>query len=134
MEFGIMNNIIYKKIYKFTDLVAWQEGHKLVLMIYSLIKQFPIDEKFGLADQLKRAAVSVTSNIAEGFTKKSSKEKNQYYNRSVGSLTEIQNQLIIGKDIGIVSQENYLRVTKQSLIVHKLLNGLIRSTRLKEYE
>lgn len=127
-------NTIYKKIYKFTDLVVWQEGHKLVLMIYSLIKQFPIDEKFGLADQLKRAVVSVTSNIAEGFAKKSSKEKNQYYNRSVGSLTEIQNQLIIGKDIDIISQESYLRVTEQSLIVHKLLNGLIRSTRLKEYE
>lgn len=127
-------NTIYKKIYKFTDLVAWQEGHKLVLMIYSLIKQFPIDEKFGLADQLKRAAVSVTSNIAEGFTKKSTKEKNQYYNRSVGSLTEIQNQLIIGRDINIITQENYLKLTEQSLIIHKLLNGLIRSTRLKEYE
>ncbi len=126
--------IEYKKIYKFTDLAVWQEGHKLVLMIYSLIKQFSIDERFGLADQLKRAAVSVTSNVAEGFTKKSAKEKNQYYSRSVGSLTEIQNQLIIGKDIDVISKENYLKITEQSLIVHKLLNGLIKSTRLRRYE
>jgi len=82
-ELRIVNgNNEFKKIAKFTDLVAWQEGHKFVLMIYSVAKDFPDCEEYGLKSQLQRAGVSYTSNIAEGFAKHSSKEKNKYYKRN----------------------------------------------------
>lgn len=64
-----------QKIKSFTDLEAWKEGHEFVLTIYKITKEFPKDEMFGLTSQLRRAAVSIVSNIAEGFTRESSKEK-----------------------------------------------------------
>jgi len=81
------------KIRHFTDLRAWQEGHTLVLAVYKVTKDFPKEELFGLTNQIRRAVVSVTSNIAEGFTRYSSKEKNQFYFVCLGSLAEVQNQL-----------------------------------------
>ena len=64
-----------KKIKNFTDLETWKEGHKLVLLIYEATRLFPKEEKFALIDQMRRAAVSITSNIAEGFSRQSKKEK-----------------------------------------------------------
>ena len=86
------------KITKFTDLHVWQEGHKLVLMIYKYTDIFPDKERYGIIDQMRRAAVSVTSNVAEGFSRRSLKEKSRFYDMSQGSLVELQNQLIISKD------------------------------------
>ena len=124
----------FKKITKFTDLITWQEGHKLVLMVYKLTGTFPKEEKYGLVDQLRRAAVSITSNIAEGFSRQSSKEKVQFYTTSLGSLTEIQNQLIVSKDIGYLSKEEFVKIANQTVIVHKLITGLNKATRIKKYE
>jgi len=87
------------KIKSFMDLDAWKEGHRLVLEIYQITKKFPREELFGLTNQLRRAAVSFTSNIAEGFSRNSYKEKLQFYSMALGSLTEIQNQLLISRDI-----------------------------------
>ena len=87
------------KIRRFTDLNAWKEGHKLVLMIYNFTKNFPKEEIFGLVSQMRRCSVSITSNIAEGFSRQSYKEKAQFYAISLGSVTELQNQLLIAKDI-----------------------------------
>lgn len=96
-----MGNV--QKIQSFTDLYAWQAGHKLVLSIYEVTQKFPKEELFGLTNQLRRAAVSITSNIAEGFSRSSYKEKSQFYSMALGSLTEIQNQLLIAKDIKYLS-------------------------------
>ena len=63
-----------KKIQRFTDLAVWQEGHKLVLMIYKETENFPPEEKYGLVNQMRRAIISITSNIAEGFSKKKSQD------------------------------------------------------------
>jgi len=123
-----------KKIHKFTDLVVWQEGHKLVLLIYKVTKTFPAEEKFELIDQLRRATVSFTSNIAEGFTRKSFKEKSQFYNMAKASMTEIQNQLIIAKDVGYLSKEIFNEIAQQSVLANKLLSGLLKATRLRKYE
>ena len=120
-----------KKIKSFTDLIAWQEGHQLVLEIYRLIKEFPKEERFGLASQISRAAVSVTSNIAEGFSRKSDKEKIQFYHNALGSLTELQNQLLIAKDIKYISREDFSKTAEQSVQIHKLINGLIKSLKSK---
>lgn len=124
----------FKKIQKFTDLIAWQEGHKLVLLIYEITKTFPIEERYGLIDQMRRAVVSFTSNIAEGFSRKSSKEKYQFYSNSKGSMTELQNQLLISKDIGYINKELFDKLANQSVVANKLLTGLLKATRLKSYE
>lgn len=123
-----------KKIQKFTDLIVWQEGHKLVLLIYKEIKNFPSEEKFGLTDQMRRAVISITSNIAEGFSRLSGKGKYQFYSMARGSLTELQNQLLISKDVGYLSKESFQKAAEQSVVVNKLLSGLLRATRLKNYE
>src|SRR3989338_6098100 len=93
----------FKKIAKFTDLIAWQEGHKLVLLIYQITKDFPKDELYGLISQMRRAAVSITSNLAEGFSRRSSKDKNNFYTMSLTSLIELQNQLLISKDVSYLT-------------------------------
>lgn len=128
-----MNNE-FRKITKFTDLVVWQEGHKLVLTIYKAVKNFPEWEKFGLSNQLTRAVVSFTSNIAEGFAKKSSNEKNKFYNTAQTSLIEVQNQLLIARDVGHMKNEEFTRIANQTVTCHKLIIGLIRSTRLNKYK
>lgn len=129
-----MKNNEFKKITKFTDLVAWQEGHKLVLMIYKITKNFPDWERYALANQLIRAVVSYTSNIAEGFAKRSSKEKGKFFNTAQTSLIEVQNQILIVKDVGHISEAKFMEIANQTVICHKLIIGLIKATRLKSFE
>jgi four helix bundle protein len=114
------------KIQNFTDLLAWKEGHKLVLLIYSVSKSFPKEEIFGLTSQMRRCAVSVSSNVAEGFSRQSYKEKIQFYSISLGSITELQNQLLISKDIGYITPEIFKKIVDQTISVQKLNNGLIK--------
>ncbi len=116
-------------LHSFKDLRAWQEAHALVLEIYRITRSFPKEELFGLTSQIRRAAVSVTSNIAEGFNRSSSKEKVQFYSMALGSLAEVQNQLEIARDIDYLDATTFSRVSARSVTVHKLLNGLIKSTR-----
>jgi four helix bundle protein len=115
------------KIQSFTDLIAWQEGHKLVLEVYTVTKNFPYKETYILSSQMQRCAISITSNIAEGFSRKGKKEKIQFYSTSLGSLTELQNQLIIARDLGYIEYENFVKLNLQAILVHKLINGLIKS-------
>jgi len=116
-------------IRSFRLLQAWRDGHKLVLMIYSITKMFPQEELFGLTSQLRRAAVSVTSNIAEGFQRQSYREKVQFYSVALGSVAEIQNQLLIAQDVGYIEHDKFLKIAHQTVMVHKLLNGLIKSSK-----
>lgn len=118
-----------KTIASFTDLHVWQEAHVLVIMVYKETKAFPKEELFALVSQMRRAAVSITSNIAEGFSRLSPKEKVQFYAMAHGSLTELQNQLLIAKDVGYSSQETFARLNNQSTSVHKLLNAFIKRTK-----
>lgn len=116
------------KIRSFTDLIAWRKGHELVLMIYKGTKNFPREEEFGLKSQMRRAVVSITSNIAEGFSRRSSKEKAQFYSIALGSTTEIQNQILISKDIGCIDSQIFTQISEQSIIVAKILHSLITAT------
>ncbi len=118
-----------KKIQSFEDLNVWKEAHKLVLMIYKLTRDFPKEEIFGLVSQMRRAVISITSNIAEGFSRYSYKEKSQFYAIAHGSLTELQNQLLIARDVNYTDSENYNKILDQLIIVHKLLNAFIRKTK-----
>lgn len=116
-----------QKVRSFTDLDTWKVSHQLVLFLYKCTKGFPQEERYGLVDQLRRAAVSLTSNIAEGFSRKTQKEKQQFYRTSLSSLTEIQNQLIICRDVGYLDREQLNNAAEQSIRISKLLHGLIKS-------
>ncbi|MEW6407553.1 MAG: four helix bundle protein [Patescibacteria group bacterium] len=116
-----------EKIKSFTDLNAWKEAHKLVLIIYEVTRKFPREELFGLVSQIRRTAVSITSNIAEGFSRNYSKEKIQFYFMALGSLVEVQNQLLVARDLGYIEKEKFNTVAQRTIIVSKLVNGLIKS-------
>ncbi|OIP58659.1 MAG: four helix bundle protein [Candidatus Moranbacteria bacterium CG_4_10_14_3_um_filter_44_15] len=118
---------VKQKIQSFTDLVTWQEGHKLVLDIYKSTKSFPKEEMFGLTNQIRRAVVSITSNIAEGFNRKSIKDKTHFYVMAHGSVAEVQNQLLIARDVQYLEKSEFSQIANQTVLVHKLLTGLIKS-------
>lgn len=115
------------KICKFTDLIAWQEAHRLVLIIYEAVKKFPSSEKFVLSNQITRAVISISSNIAEGFARESWSDKNRFYNIAQTSLIEVQNQLIIARDLNYLKNAEFLEVSKQTVVCHKLIIGLMKS-------
>jgi len=129
-KIGIIKNMRKeKKIVNFTDLESWQEAHKLVLAIYEVIKKFPKEEMFGLSNQIRRAGISVTSNITEGFGRRSLKEKIKFYSIAQGALTEIQNQLLIAKDAGYISKQKFEEIFNQIVKIQKFLNGLIKKSK-----
>jgi len=117
------------KIKSFMDLDAWKEGHTLVLDIYKITKRFPKEEIFGLISQMRRCVVSITSNIAEGFSRQSYKEKLQFYSIAQGSVTELQNQLLISKDVNYITENEFQNISEQAIKVHKIINGLIRHSK-----
>ncbi len=117
------------KIQKFTDLVAWKEGHKLVLLTYKATGGFPKQESFALTDQVRRAVTSITSNVAEGFSKKTAKEKIQFYHTALGSLNESQSQIITARDLGYINAESFKIIDELSVGVSKLINGLIKTAK-----
>lgn len=119
------------KITSFTKLDAWKEGHVLVLRTYKVTKTFPKDELFALVSQMRRCAVSITSNIAEGFSRQSYKEKVQFYAMALGSVTELQNQLLVARDVGYLAHASFVPIAEQSVKVNKILNGLIRTSKTK---
>jgi four helix bundle protein len=86
--------------HSFQDLVVWQKAHAFVLAVYRLTESFPEREKFGLSHQMRRAAVSVPANIAEGFGKRSQAEKARFLNIAEGSLEECRYYLILPHDLG----------------------------------
>ncbi|OJI08196.1 MAG: four helix bundle protein [Candidatus Vogelbacteria bacterium CG22_combo_CG10-13_8_21_14_all_37_9] len=94
-------------IKNFKDLIAWQEAHKLVLMTYLITKKFPDDEKYALTNQIRRCVVSVSSNIAEGFGRNSALEKSHFYSIARGSILELENQLLIARDLSYLKNESY---------------------------
>ena len=121
-----------EKIKSFTDLNAWKESHRLVLKIYEVTKDFPKQETFALTSQIRRAAISITSNIAEGFSRNSSKEKLQFYHMALGSLTEVQNQLLVARDIGYITKEIFQRIAENTVTASKLIHGLMKTVKSRE--
>jgi four helix bundle protein len=117
------------KIQSFTDLNVWKEGHKLVLMVYRITKNFPREETYSLVDQMRRAVTSITANIAEGFGRQTYKEKLQYYYLAQGSLTELKNFILIAKDVGYVNKNDFESLVEQSNLTHQILQGFIKKTR-----
>ena len=117
------------KIESFTDLNVWTEGHDLVISIYKITKNFPKQETYSMTDQMRRAAASITANIAEGFGRQSYKEKVQFYYLSKGSLSELKNFILIARDIGYLSKQDFESLYAKSNVVDRLLQGFIRKTK-----
>ncbi len=117
-----MNNI---KSYE--DLLVWQKSHKFVLEIYRHTKVFPKDERFGLVQQLRRAASSVATNIAEGFARHSKKEYIRFLYVSRASLSETEYHLYLSRDLNYLSLEVHKRLKIQIIEIGKMLNGSIKS-------
>lgn len=118
----------YKIIRSLVDLIVWQEAHQLVLETYIVTKKFPRDELFALTSQMRRAVISITSNIAEGFSRKSKKEKIQFYTIAKGSLTELESQFFAARDIGYMNISEFEDISKRVNSVHRLLSAFIKST------
>ena len=104
----------------FKDLIVWQKAHQFVLEIYRFTRIFPTDERFGLTSQIRRAAVSVPANIAEGFPKRGPSDKTRFFNIAQGSLEEVHYYLILAKDLGYGDNAKLLSLCDE---VGRLLNG-----------
>lgn len=116
-----------KEIKIFYDLDAWKKGHQLALEIYKATKDFPKEELYGVVSQLRRAASSVTANIAEGFARYHYKDKVRFYHQARGSAAEVQNFLLLAKDLNYINLDKCRKLGKLSNEVAKLINGLIKS-------
>jgi len=118
-----------KKAKKFKDLVVWQKAHELVIEIYRLTKTYPKSEMFGLTSQLRRAAVSVPANIAEGFKRITLADKLRFYNIAQGSLEEVRYYLILSQDLEY-AQTTELMEDLES--VSRLLEAFMKSLKRKQ--
>jgi four helix bundle protein len=116
------------KIERYEDLIAWQKAHALVLRVYSATQSFPADERFGLTSQIRRAAVSIPSNIAEGFGRHSRPDYLRFLDMALGSTYEVQTQLRLARDLKYLDDPAALSEVAE---VERILNGLIRSLRNK---
>ena len=117
--------------YAFENMKAWQEARKLVVEVYHLLDDFPKFENYALCDQIRRAIVSVPSNLAEGSGRMSIKEQLHFYEISYGSLMEAYNQLIIAADLKYIGDNNLKELEPQIDVVARMLNGL-RSSLMKK--
>jgi four helix bundle protein len=111
----------------YRDLVAWQKAIQLVLEVYRLTQCFPKVETYGLVSQLRRAAVSIPSNIAEGQARMSTGEFKQFLGHARGSLTEVETQIIIAQQLSYLESDAAEDILHRAAEVGKVLNGLIAS-------
>ena len=113
----------------YRELIAWRKAMQFVPEVYRATKRFPREEVYGLASQLRRAAVSVPSNIAEGQARFSPREFHHFLSHARGSLVEIETQLMIAEDLAYLTHEETELLLGEAAELGRVLNGLIASTR-----
>jgi four helix bundle protein len=111
----------------FKELLVWQKSIDFVTEIYRTTEAFPKDEIYGLTSQIRRAAVSIPSNIAEGNSRRSKPDYVQFLKISRGSCAEVETQLIISKNLKFLNENEHLKVNEKIIEISKMLNGLINS-------
>ena len=111
----------------YKDVIAWQRSMELTVAVYQLTAGFPSEERFGLTNQLRRASVSVPSNIAEGYGRNTTGEYKQFLGVARGSTMEIQTQLLIAKELGFGEAKRWQAADALAQEVSKILVGLMRS-------
>ncbi|MDP2158300.1 MAG: four helix bundle protein [Nitrospirota bacterium] len=117
------------KTYK--DLEVWQKAYTFCIDIYQATKDFPTEEKYGLTSQIRRAVISIPSNIAEGYGRKNLPEYIQFLYIAYGSLCELETQLLLSKDLGYLPDSEKEKLTADISTVERMLKALIRSLEIK---
>jgi len=107
----------------FEKLMAWKKSRMLVKTVYKLIREFPHEEKYGLSDQLRRAVISVSSNLAEGGGRIAVREKRHFCQIAYGSLMEVTCQLILAEDLGFISSSQNMEVREEIEELERLIRG-----------
>ena len=123
---------VRNELFVYRDLVAYQKSKKLVTEIYSLLKLFPKEETYALCDQLRRAVISIPSNIAEGMGRVSVKEQIHFIEISFGSLYEVMCQVELANDLGYITELQLTEIEENVIDIAKLLSGL-RTKRIKTH-
>ena len=117
--------------FSFEKLNVWIDSKELIKLIYNVTKEFPSEEKFGLTNQLRRASVSIASNLAEGTSRNTNKDKAHFTTLSFSSLMEVLNQIIIARELDFLNEENYqilrLEIEKVSNKLNALRNSQLNS-------
>jgi four helix bundle protein len=111
----------------FRELTVWEKSHELVLDVYRVSRGFPSEERFGLTVQLRKAVVSIGSNIAEGCGRGTDKDFARFLNIAAGSASEVEYQILLARDLGYLSAEDYDRLNENVNEVKRILNSFIQS-------
>ncbi len=115
----------------YRQLVVWQKAMELVKAIYEVTERFPRHEVYGLTSQIRRAAISVPSNIAEGQGRDSTKEFLHHLSMAYGSLMEVETQVLIAESLTYIDQTDSAKILERTAETGRLINGLVRSLRQK---
>jgi four helix bundle protein len=118
-----------EKIKDFKELRIWQKGIEIVKDVYGCTKTFPREELYGLTSQMRRAAVSIPSNIAEGFKRYHNKEYSQFLRMSMGSAAELETQLVISKELGYLNSEELAGISEKLEYFSKMVSSLLNKLR-----
>ncbi|MEW5843429.1 MAG: four helix bundle protein [Bacteroidota bacterium] len=121
--------MIEEKAKSFQDLIVWQKAHQFVLSVYKMTKEFPREELYGLTSQLRRAAVSIAANIAEGFRKNGKLDKVRFFNIAQGSLEECRYYLVLTNDLEYADSSSQILLLEE---VSKILNSYSEKVRLSK--
>jgi four helix bundle protein len=115
-------------VYAFEKLGVWQDARKLAVLVYEVTSRFPVEEKFGVVSQIRRAAIAIASNIAEGSGRKTIKDQSHFYHIAYSSALEVLNQLIISHDLRFISTDDFnecrLSIEKVTNKINALRNSL----------
>ena len=112
------------EVFGYRRLIAYQKAKEVVKRTYKLLKKFPVEERYAMCDQLRRAAVSITSNIAEGVNRYSVKDKSQFIEVAFGSLMEVSSQIEIAEELGYITTEDRMSMDELVKEDARLLSGL----------
>ena len=115
------------EVFGYRKLIAYQKAKEVVKRTYKLLKKFPAEERYAMCDQLRRASVSITSNIAEGINRYSVKEKAHFIEMAYGSLMEVSSQFEIAEDLGYITTDDRMSMDELIKDVARLLSGLQKS-------
>ena len=113
----------------FRELEFWRRSHELTLEIYLASQRFPQEERFGLTAQIRRAMMSIPSNIAEGCGRNSAPDFGRFLDIAMGSASEVEYQLLLAKDLQYIESENYEKLSAELIVIKKMLNTYIQRLR-----